>query len=686
MRKLTFLIYNTRNPVAYLLVFCFLWFFTVCPAAAQEASFKFSDVPEKTFLWPYTAYLASKNIIKGFPDGTFRPAGNVTRAQAAKMLVQAAGLKESPPLQQPFKDVAKSYWAGSFIEAAAVAGLLKGYPDGTFKPEKPLTRAENICLLLRLTKKPLPQVDLPDLKDIKVNHWAAYQVSAALDTGIVDLAGEKIFAPDKSCTRGEMARGLALMMTLSPELRKTFLEPMLVAKKGKVTVLSPDSLTPQVVNTGYKLRVGEVIQVGEDGSAEIIFKDGSGLKIEADTELEVAKLEGAAFLSRDGTAKSSLEYLEINLKKGKIFGALASPHTVAKKEEQKSEKAALESNKNLPVLFSGHQPQLSLQSAVFKYSQKSQINLAASLPTKVQPEKELPWWKAATAKRTKVKVNMPWGVAGIRGSFWMNQVIPNAKEIVNVLLGEAEVTCGDLTVIMKDGSSTQITGAGLSPSIPSPMTKEEWKAWLAVKDWLLKRAQEIQQQFEQNLSLDPKTILDLEKRLEPYLPLEVIKVVTEALTRAESQAGKDESSPGGGGGSGYATPVLTFQPALKRVALGEEFEVSMLVQNIQDLYGIDVQFKYDPEKLEVITAETGDEWKETKGFAKVKSESGKLSLVMTRKASNPGCYGTVVLSTIRFKALSAGKADLEYTFHELASSVPNWLTHQIEKGVVEIAD
>jgi hypothetical protein len=120
--------------------------------------------------------------------------------------------------------------------------------------------------------------------------------------------------------------------------------------------------------------------------------------------------------------------------------------------------------------------------------------------------------------------------------------------------------------------------------------------------------------------------------------------------------------------------------------LGEEFEVSLLVQNVQDLYGVDVQFKYDPEKLGVITAETGDEWKGTKGFAKVKSESGKLSLVMTRKAPNPGCRDTVVLSTIRFKALSAGKADLEYTFHELAGSVPNWLTHQIKKGVVEIAD
>jgi len=56
------------------------------------------------------------------------------------------------------------------------------------------------------------------------------------------------------------------------------------------------------------------------------------------------------------------------------------------------------------------------------------------------------------------------------------------------------------------------------------------------------------------------------------------------------------------------------------------------------------------------------------------------------QSAQSDCRDTVVLSTIRFKALSAGKADLEYTFHELAGSVPNWLTHQIEKGVVEIAD
>jgi hypothetical protein len=681
----------------YFFIFLFLWLSMAGIAVAQTVTLNFSDVSQKTSLWPYINYLATKNVINGFPNGTFHPEGNITRAQAAKILVRAAGLKEPALTYLPFKDVAKSHWAYNPIEAAAAAGLLKGYPDGTYKPEKALTRAESVCLLLRLSSKPLPQVDMPYLKDVDVNHWAGRQIIAALDMGLIELAGEKTFAPVKPCTRGEMARGLALMMTLSPDLRKTPLKPKLVAKKGTVTVLSPGFTSPWVVSTKYEVKIGDIIQVEKDGVGEIVFEDGSGIRIEADTKLEVVKMEGAAFLRTNGTIGSALDYLEVNLKKGKMFGALASPYTIVK-EEQMSEKTTVESNKSQLTLLSWHQPRYKFQSAVLRnnkglpllltYNDRNMINLVATTSPAVQKREEVPWWKASTTKRTKVKINMPWGVAGIRGSFWMNDVIPDVQEITNILLGEAEVTCSSQTVVVHDGYSTKVTRAGSPPSTPFQMAREEWNAWLAVKDWVIERAQEIQHQLGQNLSFDPKTILLLEKRLKQILPPEIVKAVIEALTRAESEAG---SAPGGGGGPGgggpgYVVPMLTFQPTSKQVVAGEEFEVNLLVQNVQDLYGADIQFKYDPEKLKVISVEVGEEWKGAKGFSDIKNKEGKLSLVMIRKAPYSGCSGTVVFSALRFKALSKGNADLEFTFHELASSIPVLITHQTEKGSVGITD
>jgi len=96
--------------------------------------------------------LAALGLLKGYPDGTFKPFGNITRAEFAAVVVRALGyeasanLLTSPPV---FPDCAGVPWAWGYINVASAQGIVKGYPDGTFGPQNNVTIAEAITMLVR---------------------------------------------------------------------------------------------------------------------------------------------------------------------------------------------------------------------------------------------------------------------------------------------------------------------------------------------------------------------------------------------------------------------------------------------------------------------------------------------------------------------------------------------------------
>lgn len=86
-------------------------------------------------------YMAKQEIVTGYPDGEFKPTGNLTRAEFAALICRFAKL-ESVQAENPFNDVAKDHWAFENILSLNVSGYMQGYEDGTFKPESEITRAE----------------------------------------------------------------------------------------------------------------------------------------------------------------------------------------------------------------------------------------------------------------------------------------------------------------------------------------------------------------------------------------------------------------------------------------------------------------------------------------------------------------------------------------------------------------
>jgi len=119
-------------------------------------------------------------LIDGFGDGTFRPDESITRAQIAKLIVYAMGLKDAADMLAGvpvgFSDVPANHWASGYISVAASQGIVLGYPDGTFKPEQNVTYAEILTMILRalgygpaLQNLPWPTAYLAKAAELKIN-------------------------------------------------------------------------------------------------------------------------------------------------------------------------------------------------------------------------------------------------------------------------------------------------------------------------------------------------------------------------------------------------------------------------------------------------------------------------------------------------------------------------------------
>lgn len=90
--------------------------------------------------------LREEGIIGGYPDGTFRPSNNISRAEIVSMLVRALNDKETQDGKQ-FSDVASGHWAYSSIQTASGLGIVNGFSNGTFKPEKGALRGEVMVMI-----------------------------------------------------------------------------------------------------------------------------------------------------------------------------------------------------------------------------------------------------------------------------------------------------------------------------------------------------------------------------------------------------------------------------------------------------------------------------------------------------------------------------------------------------------
>ena len=145
----------------------------------------------------YIGYLEKFSVVTGYEDGTFRPQNYITRAEMAVMMAKAegydiSGYMSSDELAYPDVDEGYSEWAVKAIKYLTDRGVMEGYPDGTFGPNRPITRAETVATVNRvLADMTVGNIEvLPS--DMTEEHWAYNDVVFAMNHRILkDVAADE---------------------------------------------------------------------------------------------------------------------------------------------------------------------------------------------------------------------------------------------------------------------------------------------------------------------------------------------------------------------------------------------------------------------------------------------------------------------------------------------------------------
>ncbi|MFB9277104.1 polysaccharide lyase family 8 super-sandwich domain-containing protein [Cohnella cellulosilytica] len=177
------------------------------PKQPAEEAEEASELPDVAGHWAEQAVrlAAQRGFVGGYPDGLFKPDAPVTRAAFSVMLAQALGL-ESDSSGPAFTDGEEiGAWAKEAVAAAARAGIVTGYGDGSFRPDARLTRAELAVMIARALKAEFAaEGTAPRFADeADIPGWARGAAAAVRDRGIVQGRSGNRFAPNAAATRAE---------------------------------------------------------------------------------------------------------------------------------------------------------------------------------------------------------------------------------------------------------------------------------------------------------------------------------------------------------------------------------------------------------------------------------------------------------------------------------------------------
>lgn len=144
--------------------------------------------------------LLEQGIITGYPDGSFKPDNTITRAEFATILVKAFKLENSGGTI--FADTA-AHWAKDYIAAAAANGVVNGYDTDTFGPDNPITREQMAVMIVKAARLTPATGELSFTDSGSISAWAREAVVTATANGIMKGYPDNTFLPQGSATRAE---------------------------------------------------------------------------------------------------------------------------------------------------------------------------------------------------------------------------------------------------------------------------------------------------------------------------------------------------------------------------------------------------------------------------------------------------------------------------------------------------
>lgn len=186
----------------------------VQPVFADEASSPaFSDLDEAHWAYGSVIKLSQAGIISGYPDGTFRPEGFITRAELVKITNMVYSYTVTGD-ELSFSDISASDWFYGNVLTAKAAGYIDGYPDGTFRPNDNITRQE-LCKIIDSINS-LVELPLDSAIADEVSPWAEGFVRRVVSNRIMTVDGNGNFRAVEKATRAEVCDALAKFLIEEP--------------------------------------------------------------------------------------------------------------------------------------------------------------------------------------------------------------------------------------------------------------------------------------------------------------------------------------------------------------------------------------------------------------------------------------------------------------------------------------
>lgn len=223
-----------------------------------------------------------RGYVKGFPNGTFQPNRGITRAEFITMVNGAFKIKGNPGDGASFSDVDAGDWFASAVQAASGNGYVKGYPDGTFRPLKQINRQEAASLLMGVLKVD-EKATLRFTDNSQIGAWARPAVAGLVAKGVISGLPDGSFRPLRTITRAEAVaminRGLEVQVKPEQPVEPEPEQPE-EPDEQKQPEIAPVKLYLVVTGSVVNVRLGPGVDYDLLGQV----RDGDLLKASAHSE------------------------------------------------------------------------------------------------------------------------------------------------------------------------------------------------------------------------------------------------------------------------------------------------------------------------------------------------------------------------------------------------------------------
>jgi hypothetical protein len=196
--------------------------FTAAAAAppVPAPALSFTDVPDSYWAHDAIYELSGLGYVSGYPDGTFKPGSQIIRAEFVTIMDKVLKLTSYTPQAPMFSDVNPDDWFYQGVDTAVYAGIAKGYGDGTFGSDRPITREEIACVLVQA----LGETDEANASmnkqtgftdDASISSWARGFVVVAVKDGLLKGYPDGSFGPQGDATRAEACVMIANFLNIN---------------------------------------------------------------------------------------------------------------------------------------------------------------------------------------------------------------------------------------------------------------------------------------------------------------------------------------------------------------------------------------------------------------------------------------------------------------------------------------